>query len=43
VNGAATRIITGCVADPTAGAMGYHYFNKQLMDDLAVDPMHPKH
>ena len=27
VNGSGTRIITGCVAHPTAGAMGYHYFN----------------
>ena len=27
VNGSGVRIITGCVAHPTAGAMGYHYFN----------------
>jgi hypothetical protein len=39
-NGA--QIITGCVAHPTLGAMGYHYFNKQLVDDLAVDPMQPE-
>jgi hypothetical protein len=42
VNGAGTRIIAGCVAHPTAGAMGYHYFNKQLMDDLAVDVLEPE-
>lgn len=37
-NGAGNRIITGCIAHPTAGAMGYHYFNKELVDDLVVDP-----
>lgn len=42
VNGAGMRIITGCVAHPTAGAMGYHYFNKQLIDDLVVDPLRPE-
>jgi hypothetical protein len=36
------RIITGCIAHPTAGAMGYHYFNKQLIDDLVVDPLKPE-
>jgi hypothetical protein len=42
VNGSGVRIITGCVAHPTAGAMGYHYFNKALIDDLAVDPLNPE-
>lgn len=42
VNGAGNRIITGCVAHPTAGVMGYHYFNKQLIDDLVVDPLKPE-
>ena len=42
VNGAGNRIITGCVAHPTAGAMGYHYFNKQLVDDLVVDELKPE-
>lgn len=42
VNGAGVRIITGCVAHPTAGAMGYHYFNKALIDDLVVDPLRPE-
>ena len=42
VNGAGTRIITGCIAHPTAGVMGYHYFNKRLIDDLEVDPQQPE-
>ncbi|MBA2742176.1 MAG: hypothetical protein H0U46_09220 [Actinobacteria bacterium] len=42
VNGAGIRIITGCVAHPTAGAMGYHYFNAELMDDNAVDALEPE-
>ena len=42
VNGSGNRIITNCVAHPTAGAMGYHYFNAELMDDLAVDVLNPE-
>jgi hypothetical protein len=45
VNGAGPRIILGCVANvanPAAGAMGYHYFQPELMDDLAVDPLEPE-
>jgi hypothetical protein len=42
VNGSGDRIITGCVAHPTAGAMGYHYFNAELMADLAVDALQPE-
>ena len=42
VNGAGNRIITGCIAHPTAGAMGYHYFNKALIDDMVVDPLKPE-
>ena len=42
VNGAGNRIITGCIAHPTAGAMGYHYFNKELVDDLVVDVEKPE-
>jgi hypothetical protein len=42
VNGSGVRIITGCIAHPTAGAMGYHYFNKELVDDLVVDPLKPE-
>lgn len=42
VNGSGVRIIAGCVAHPTAGAMGYHYFNKQLIDDNVVDVLKPE-
>ncbi len=42
VNGASVRIITGCVAHPTEGAMGYHYFNQELVDDLTVDALKPE-
>ncbi len=42
VNGSGTRIITGCIANPELGAMGYHYFNKELIDDLVVDPLRPE-
>lgn len=34
-------IITGCIAHATAGAMGFHYFNKALIDDWAVNPQNP--
>jgi hypothetical protein len=42
VNGSGVRIIAGCVSNPTAGAMGYHYFNAGLMADNAVDPLEPE-
>jgi hypothetical protein len=42
VNGSGVRIITGCVSNPTAGAMGYHYFNEELMANNAVDPFEPE-
>ena len=45
VNGAGTRIITGCVANvanPAAGAMGYHYFNADLMADDTVNLLQPE-
>jgi hypothetical protein len=42
VNGSGIRIITGCVAHGTAGAMGYHYINEELMDDLVADPLEPE-
>ena len=42
VNGPGVRIITGCIAHPTAGAMGYHYFNQELIDDLVVDELEPE-
>ena len=42
VNGAGNRIVAGCVSHPTAGAMGYHYFNAELMADNAVDALEPE-
>jgi len=46
VNGVGNTIITGCIAHPTdpvsIGAMGYHYFNKALIDDLVIDPLQPE-
>lgn len=42
VNGSGVRIVGGCVAHPTAGAMGYHYFNARLMADNTVDPLAPE-
>jgi hypothetical protein len=29
-------VVTGCISNPTAGAMGYHYFNWTRMDDPAI-------
>jgi hypothetical protein len=42
VNGSNVRVITGCVSHPTAGAMGYHFFNQALVADNAVDPLEPE-
>jgi hypothetical protein len=29
-------VVTGCISNPTAGAMGYHYFNWARMDDPTI-------
>jgi hypothetical protein len=42
VNGAGVRIVAGCVSHPTAGAMGYHYFNAKLMADNGVEANRPE-
>ena len=42
VNGSGDRIITHCVSHPTAGAMGYHYFNAELMADHEVNAREPE-
>ena len=45
LTGDGRTIITGCVAhptDPTAGAMGFHYFNKALIDDMVADVLKPE-
>ncbi len=35
-------VVTGCIAHPTDGAMGYHYFNWDLFDDPEIDPLKPE-
>jgi hypothetical protein len=42
VNGANVRIVAGCVAHPSLGAMGYHYFNAALMADDTVELRRPE-
>ncbi len=42
VNGSGVRIVAGCVYHPTAGAMGYHYFNADLMADNDVNALEPE-
>ncbi len=42
VNGSGALIVDKCVAHPTAGAMGYHYFNAALMADNGVDALQPE-
>jgi hypothetical protein len=42
VNGDGMRIVAGCVTHPTMGAMGYHYFNEELMADNAVNALEPE-
>lgn len=42
VNGSGVRILSGCISDPTAGAMGYHYFNAKLMADNDVNAQKPE-
>jgi hypothetical protein len=32
----------GCIQNPGVGAMGYHYFNQELIADLSVDPLRPE-
>ena len=35
-------VVTGCISSPTAGAMGYHYFNQGKMDDSSIDELDPE-
>jgi hypothetical protein len=35
-------LVTGCIAHPTDGAMGYHYFNWDLIDNPEIDPLAPE-
>lgn len=45
VNGAGVRIVRTCIARPAAaggGAMGFHYFNADLMETDEVDLLRPE-
>jgi hypothetical protein len=35
-------VVTGCISSPTAGAMGYHYFNWSKMEDLSIQEGDPE-
>ena len=35
-------VVTGCISHPTDGAMGYHYFHPDLMEDPSVDLLRPE-
>jgi hypothetical protein len=35
-------VVTGCISNPTAGAMGYHYFNWAKMDDPSIQEGDPE-
>ena len=35
-------VVTGCIANPAFGAMGYHYFNWAKMDDPAIVETDPE-
>lgn len=37
-----SRVVTGCVAHPTLGAMGYHYFKQDRFDDAKLDELKPE-
>lgn len=34
--------IAGCIAHPTKGAMGYHYFDRDAIQDTVLDPLRPE-
>ena len=34
--------ITGCIANPDKGAMGYHWFDRDAIEDIALDPLRPE-
>ena len=35
-------VVIGCISNPTAGAMGYHYFNWAKMDDPSIHELDPE-
>lgn len=36
------RVVTGCVAHPTLGAMGYHYFKPDRFNDARIKELEPE-
>ena len=34
--------IDGCIAHPTDGAMGYHWFDHDAIEDIVIDPLRPE-
>ncbi len=34
--------ITGCIEHPTDGAMGYHWFDHDAIEDTVLDPLRPE-
>jgi hypothetical protein len=34
--------ITGCISHPTDGAMGYHWFDHDAIEDTVLDPLQPE-
>ena len=34
--------LSHCIARPGVGAMGYHYFSQELINDIGVDPLRPE-
>jgi hypothetical protein len=35
-------LLDGCIAHPTDGAMGYHWFNHDMIHDTELDPRRPE-
>jgi hypothetical protein len=35
-------LLDTCIAHPTQGAMGFHWFNHDKIEDTIVDPFHPE-
>ncbi len=35
-------LLDHCIAHPTDGAMGYHYFNHEAIHDTELDPLRPE-
>ena len=35
-------LLDGCIAHPTDGAMGFHWFNHDKIHDIEIDPLSPE-